>query len=54
MAKRTIGPFELGDKLGVGGMGVVYRAIYTKTGIACAIKVLAPEVSDSPQVQQRF
>ncbi len=54
MTKRTIGPFELGDKLGVGGMGVVYRAIYTKTGIACAIKVLAPDVNDSPQVQQRF
>lgn len=54
MTKRTIGPFELGDKLGVGGMGVVYRAIYTKTGVACAIKVLAPDVSDSPQLQQRF
>lgn len=54
MTKRTIGPFELGDKLGVGGMGVVYRATYTKTGIACAIKVLSPEVNDSPQVQQRF
>jgi eukaryotic-like serine/threonine-protein kinase len=54
MTKRMIGPFELGDKLGVGGMGVVYRATYTKTGIACAIKVLAPDVNDSPQVQQRF
>lgn len=54
MTKRTIGPFELGDKLGVGGMGVVYRATYTKTGIACAIKVLTPEANDSIQVQQRF
>ncbi len=54
MSNRTIGPFELGDKLGVGGMGVVYRATYTKTGIACAIKVLAPDVNDSPGVQQRF
>lgn len=54
MSNRTIGPFELGDKLGVGGMGVVYRATYTKTGVACAIKVLAPDVNDSPQVQQRF
>ncbi|MBI1347575.1 protein kinase [bacterium] len=54
MSKRMIGPFELGDRIGTGGMGVVYRATYTKTGIPCAIKVLSPDVNDSPQVQQRF
>lgn len=54
MSKRMIGPFELGDKIGTGGMGVVYRAVYTKTGMSCAIKVLSPEVNDSPQVQARF
>jgi eukaryotic-like serine/threonine-protein kinase len=54
MSKRMIGPFELGDRLGAGGMGIVYRAVYTKTGVACAIKVLAPDVNDSPQVQLRF
>jgi hypothetical protein len=54
MSSRMIGPFELGDKLGAGGMGIVYRATYTKTGVACAIKVLAPDVSDAPGVQQRF
>ena len=54
MSKRMIGPFELGDKIGTGGMGVVYRAKYTKTGVSCAIKVLSPEMNDSPQVQSRF
>uniref|UniRef100_A0A7C2K342 non-specific serine/threonine protein kinase n=1 Tax=Schlesneria paludicola TaxID=360056 RepID=A0A7C2K342_9PLAN len=54
MSKRMIGPFELGERLGAGGMGIVYRAVYTKTGVPCAIKVLSPEASDSPQVQQRF
>ncbi|MDZ4687726.1 MAG: serine/threonine-protein kinase [Planctomycetaceae bacterium] len=54
MPKRMIGPFELGDRLGAGGMGIVYRAVYTKTGVPCAIKVLSPDVNDSPQVQQRF
>lgn len=54
MSKRMIGPFELGDKLGTGGMGVVYRAVYTKTGIPCAIKVLTPDANDSPQIQLRF
>lgn len=49
-----IGPFEVGDRLGIGGMGVVYRAVYTKTGTPCAIKVLSPDVSDSPSIQQRF
>jgi hypothetical protein len=54
MSKRMIGPFELGDRLGAGGMGIVYRAVYTKTGVPCAIKVLSPDVTDSPGVQQRF
>ncbi len=54
MSKRMIGPFELGSRIGAGGMGVVYRAVYTKTGVHCAIKVLSPDVNDSPQVQQRF
>ncbi|MDX1970849.1 MAG: serine/threonine-protein kinase [Planctomycetaceae bacterium] len=54
MSKRMIGPFELGERVGTGGMGVVYRATYTKTGMACAIKVLSPDVNESPQVQARF
>jgi len=54
MSSRMIGPFELGEKLGAGGMGIVYRATYTKTGVPCAIKVLAPDATDSPGIQQRF
>jgi serine/threonine-protein kinase len=57
--KRMIGPFELGPKVGVGGMGVVYRATYTKTGLPCAIKVLSPDVlgpdnKGSSQLERRF
>lgn len=54
MAARKIGPFELGDRLGVGGMGIVYRAVYTKTGTPVAIKVLSPDLSDDAQLQARF
>jgi eukaryotic-like serine/threonine-protein kinase len=54
MTARKIGPFELGDRLGVGGMGIVYRAIYTKTGTPVAIKVLSPDLSDDTQLQARF
>ena len=54
MTKRMIGPFEVGDRIGVGGMGIVYRATYTKNGASVALKVLSPEVSDSEALQKRF
>ena len=53
-AKRKIGPFELGQKLGVGGMGIVYLATYTKTGQKVAIKVLSPTLSAEKQLLKRF
>lgn len=53
-AKRTMGPFELGDKLGVGGMGIVYRATYPKNGQILAVKVLTPEMSADQGVIRRF
>jgi serine/threonine-protein kinase len=52
--KRVLGPFELGDKLGVGGMGVVYRATYLKTGQQVAVKVLAPDLTADPKIAKRF
>lgn len=53
-AKRMIGPFELESQLGVGGMGIVYLATYTKTGQKAAIKVLTPAMSANPQLVARF
>lgn len=54
MTKRMIGPFEVGDRIGVGGMGIVYKAIYTKNGARVAVKILSPDVSDSESLQRRF
>jgi serine/threonine-protein kinase len=54
MSKRMIGPFEVGERIGVGGMGIVYRAIYTKNGARVALKILSPDVSDSESLQRRF
>ncbi len=54
MAKRKIGPFELEKRLGVGGMGVVYRARYLKTGERVALKVLTPALSGDPKIMSRF
>jgi hypothetical protein len=52
--KRKIGPFTLEDKLGVGGMGIVYRATYIKTGQQVALKALAPDLTADHKVSKRF
>ena len=48
------GKFQLGRKLGQGGMGAVYLARQTNLGREVAIKVLPPEVSDAPELIARF
>ena len=54
MQNRSIGPFELEDQLGAGGMGVVYRARYTKTGQRVALKVLSPGLQEDEKLIARF
>lgn len=54
MAPRTIGPFELERQIGVGGMGIVYSAIYPKNGKRVAVKVLSPGLISDPKLLKRF
>lgn len=49
-----IGPFELAERLGVGGMGVVYRAIFVQNGTPVALKILAADVAKGGLVFHRF
>ena len=53
-SKRKIGPFTIEGKLGVGGMGIVYDAIYEKDNLRYALKVLSTGVCQNPQVVARF
>lgn len=54
MEKRWIWPFELLDKLGEGGMGIVYRARYVGNNRQVAVKLLPDSVASNPTLVARF
>src|SRR5437763_13168363 len=49
-----LGPYEIGEMIGRGGMGEVYRATDTRLGRDVAIKVLPPHLADDPASLARF
>lgn len=54
MTDRTIGPFQIERQIGVGGMGLVYSAIYPENGKRVAVKVLSPGLGMEPKLVKRF
>ena len=54
MIGRTISHFTILEKLGEGGMGVVYKARDTQLDRIVAIKVLPPDKVADPERKQRF
>ena len=54
MTLKNIGPYELEDVLGRGGMGTVYRGLHSDTGQQHAVKVLAPRFAEDQHFRGRF
>src|SRR5207245_2838930 len=53
-AGQRIGPYEIVDAIGAGGMGEVYRARDTRLHRDIALKVLPPSLVSDPARRGRF
>jgi len=54
MIGKTVSHYEIKEKLGEGGMGVLYSARDIRLDRTVAIKVLRPDAVDSEDRRQRF
>ncbi len=51
---RRLGPYELTERLGAGGMGAVYRATDRRLGTTAAVKVIHAHLRNEPGYVERF
>ncbi len=52
--ERRVGDYEIIEKIGVGGMGAVYRARDLRNGRICAMKILPPSLAKHASYLKRF
>ncbi|MFW6775602.1 protein kinase domain-containing protein [Nocardioides sp. CPCC 205120] len=50
----VFGSYQVGESIGHGGMGIVYRAVHRDLDREVALKVLAPQFSTDEEYRQRF
>ncbi|HET6883790.1 MAG TPA: serine/threonine-protein kinase [Pirellulales bacterium] len=51
---ERLGPYQIGRKLGRGGMGTVYAAVNVETEQPAAVKVLSPALAQEEGFRERF
>ncbi len=54
LAGKTIGKYELRERLGRGGMAEVYKAYHSSLDRYVALKVLHPFLGEDPEFKERF
>jgi WD40 repeat protein/DNA-binding XRE family transcriptional regulator len=54
LSGRAIRGYELGERIGTGGFGVVYRAVQPLIEREVAVKIVLPQYADHPDFIRRF
>jgi WD40 repeat protein/serine/threonine protein kinase/DNA-binding XRE family transcriptional regulator len=54
LSGRSIKGFELGERIGEGGYGAVYRAVQATVERDVAVKIILPKYADRPEFIRRF